>query len=182
MNSEVEERYFEWLTSRVCTPDKVVYSRLLSQLYDIDFRYTHALDANRESDGMDLRLIFADEESVPHPVMEAIMSQKQCSVLEMMIALAIRCQNEYTGNDYENEVGKAPYLFWSMIQSMGLEYNVDDGYSEEDTKFFVWRMLDRRYLKNGRGGLFTVPDINKDMTKEDIWYQMLWYVEYVLTI
>ena len=91
-HKNVEQEYFEWLYDLVCDnrySEGYSYRKLLSYLHDVEFTYTIPKDSNRAEDGLDLRYRFAyntgreyAEEYLDGP----------CSVLEMMVALAIRCE------------------------------------------------------------------------------------------
>ena len=64
-----------------------------------------------------------------------------------------------------------------MMESMHLHYYDDRHYSEEAVDSIVLAMLYHRYSRNGDGGLFSVAvDENTDMRNEDIWYQMMRWV------
>ena len=57
----------------------------------------------------------------------------------------------------------------------------------DDTKFdrgyvdsVLKRLVERRYERDGRGGLFTVSNSRRDMRSIDIWYQMCWYLDEIV--
>lgn len=95
-------------------------------------------------------------------------------MLEMMIALAISCDNVIFDPEYGERTAN---WFWMMIKNMGLEemdkYNFDRDYCDE----VVDRMLKRRYLRDGRGGLFVTKNPKIDMRKAEIWYQANTWLE-----
>ena len=77
-------------------------------------------DINRADDGKHLRYEFASERSYSnyYPI-----DNRPCSVLEMLIALAIRINDEIMWNpDYGD---KTAAWFWEMIDNLGLG-NLDD--------------------------------------------------------
>ena len=41
----------------------------------------------------------------------------------------------------------------------------------------VQKFLDRKYSRNGDGGLFTVNRSRYDLRSVEIWYQMCWYLD-----
>ena len=82
-----EMMYFGWLSDLVCEErysDRISYEKLLTFLYNTEFRYSIPMDRNRASDGINLRRRYSLE------VHDDFHIRKPCSVLEMMIALAIR--------------------------------------------------------------------------------------------
>ena len=61
--------------------------------------------------------------------------------------------------------------------NLGLGSMDDRGYDEGEKKKIINRFLDRKYDRNGKGGLFTVKDRPSiDMRNIEIWYQMSWYL------
>ena len=56
----------------------------------------------------------------------------------------------------------------------------DEHFDEDYCNVAIERMLNRQYLSNGDGGLFTVRKQNVDMRKEEYWYQaMIFFNEYL---
>ena len=94
----IEKDYFEWLCQKVTNDDSVtrgLYRKLLMELHTIKFVYSVPLDRNRAADGVGLRDRFALE--ITHndfTKIEEITSNiiGDCSVLEMMVALVLRCE------------------------------------------------------------------------------------------
>ena len=93
--SELNNRYFNWMCQLVSVQQYSQgrsYVRLLRFLYKTDFYYTIPMDGNREADGIDLRYRFGYENSYKESMITTHLDNRPCSVLEMMIALAIRCE------------------------------------------------------------------------------------------
>lgn len=181
-NNELSQEYFDWLTSFVCDDHRysrrTTYRKLMQHLYDMQFTYTIPLDDNRAADGIDLRYRFADERRYPDAVVATYLDNRPCSVLEMMIALAIRCE-EHIMEDYDigNRTGQ---WFWNMIVSLGLGPMTDQRYNRRVVDAIIVRFLDRDYERDGSGGLFTVPGTHRDMRNIEIWYQMNMYLETII--
>ena len=98
-----------------------------------------------------------------------------CTILEMMVALAVRCENDYMDNaNLGNRIGQ---WFWSMIVSLGLGSMSDVRYDEATVSRVLDRFLDRDYAPNGKGGLFTIRDCDRDLRDVEIWYQLCWYLD-----
>ena len=177
----LNKEYLDWMCELVCGErysDASSYRKLLGYLYNRDFVYSIELDGNRAEDGVDLRHQFAYERGYNESVVGNYMSYKPCSVLEMMIALAIRCEEHIMGDP---DVGdRTANWFWGMIYNLGLDSMDDDYYDEHRTEVIIDRFLHREYEEDGRGGLFTVKSCIHDLRNVEIWYQMCWYLDDIL--
>lgn len=168
-------RYYVWLLDKINSLYFRVtqYNRLLSFLYSIDFRYTVAMDQNREMDGVALRDQFQQDH--PEIPMDLALAQKPCSVLEVLIALADRCENDIMQNaEYGNRTG---LWFAIMISNLGLDSMVDFNFNQHNCEAIINRFLDRGYSYNGHGSIFELDSPRKDLRKTDLWYQMCWYLD-----
>ena len=67
--------------------------------------------------------------------------------------------------------------FWGMINSLGLSGMYDDNFDKDFVYEVVYRFLDRDYEPDGRGGLFTIKNCDKDLREVEIWYQLCWYLD-----
>ncbi len=174
---ELEKRYFEWLYDLVCSDGyagKLEYHELLFHLHQMDFVYLLPRDENRFIDGMNLRYRFGAEMGVPEEEIEQILDVRPCSVLEMLVALSIRCENEIMQDfDYGDRTWR---WFWRMMTNMNLGGMTDDKYDAEYVDRIIERMLSRKYEANGRGGLFTIANCKDDLRQVEIWSQMTWYL------
>lgn len=167
-----EELYLEWLYDIVCGDlfsDSISYERLLSYLGHREFTVIIPNDINRAKDGVDLRLRY-------HLVTgNYTNNDKPCSVLEMMIALAIRCEETIMDNPAYGD--RTAQWFWSMIKNLGLFSMTDDRFDVIRISSIIDRFLDREYEPNGEGGLFRIPNCEYDLRKVEIWYQLCWYLD-----
>lgn len=177
--SEIEKEYFEWLCSKIIDDESSVkYSKLMSYLYDTIFTPIMDMDENRAEDGKGLRYRFGIENDIPRNIiLNSLDVDKYCSMLEMMVALAIRCEETImTDEEYGDRTG---IWFWNMIVSLGLGAMNDNRFDETYTDIILERFMSREYKRNGEGGLFTIDGIKKDMRNVEIWYQMCWYLDYL---
>lgn len=175
---ELIGEYFEWLYRIVAppgTPTYMSYRKLLKYLHTIDFRVIVDRDQNRAEDGKTMRYHFALDQTTDHRDILAIEDELEgpCSVLEMMVALAVKCENFMDDTNYGNRTSQ---WFWTMIINLGLGPMIDNrfDYTYVDEKIDIF--LDRRYAPDGRGGLFTVPNPHRDLRDVEIWHQMCWYL------
>ena len=173
----IEERvkldYFEWMCDVVCGDSirkPFTYKRLLSFLHDVEFTYFVPYDENRAAEGVALRYrycLLRDCEDLEWCL------TGPCSVLEMMLALAINCENLMDDPEIGNRTAQ---WFWNMITNMGLGAMHDINYNEALVSDVVARFLDRDYEPDGRGGLFRVKNWHRDMRTAEIWHQLMAYI------
>lgn len=168
----IRERYFEFLVNLVeGDPD---LSSLLYFLYDYPFAVIVPRDINRVYDGIQLRYLFADSVGISEDKIEEYFNDVDCSVLELMVALANRCDQEIV---YDSEKGnQAPVIFHEMLESLGLLGFRNSGFGEREADFVISRFINRDYDPDGRGGLFYIPNCTNDLREAEIWYQMMWYL------
>lgn len=177
--------YFEWMYQLVkkdinkrANKNVKIYRKLLRHLHDIEFTYTLSMDENRAVDGTNLRYRFGYDCGYDDSIIERYLIDKPCSVLEMIVALAIHCEEHIMDDP---EIGnRLSVWFWNMINSLGLGRMDDHNFDAQYADFVVDRFLKREYKSNGEGGLFTVPRAKKDLTRVEIWYQMCWFLDSIL--
>lgn len=183
MSSSIKQEYDNWiigLATDWCSYYGA-YGKLMEFLHSIPFRSTAQipLDSNRGSDGKDLRLRFTErmpEYNYNHAYL--YLMDYDATMLEVMVALAIRCEENIM---HEDDLGDRSYeWFYGMLCSSGLDDCYDFNFNEEEARQIVTRILERKYSKNGKGGLFTLSNPPKDLRKVEIWYQLLWYLDEVL--
>lgn len=172
-----EQDYFDWMVRLICErrfAERVSYERLLCFLHDTEFRYSILRDSDRACDGIDLRYRFwHDHGGYDEDILDTF-DDVPCSVFEMMVALAIRCEEDIMDDPgVGNRIGQ---WFWNMIVSLGLGGMIDDRFDEEFVEETVERFLDREYAPNGKGGLFTIRDCEHDLRDVEIYCQMCWYL------
>lgn len=173
LEDRVKSDYFEWMYELMCEnrfSRTVSYRQLLTFLHDTEFVYFVPYDENRAEDGIGLRYHFC----MIHDCLDLeYCLAGPCSVLEMMVALAIRC--EETMDDPEKG-DRTSQWFWTMITNLGLGSMSDGNFSEWQVNDVVTRFLEREYEPDGRGGLFRVRGWHRDMRSIEIWHQLLAYM------
>ena len=141
----VENKYFNWLVDIVKVGNKVSYRKLLAHLHSTDFVYKYA-DSSRASDGEDLRYRFYNE--IPGVTKaDLLYLNSPCSMLEMMIALAIRC--EETIMDDPRYGNRTKQWFWNMMKSLGLNYMNDDCFDRDKIEWAIGSIIegDSKYIQ-----------------------------------
>lgn len=176
LQDRIREEYYEWLLEMVHANncyDGVSFNKLLRMLHHIDFEWVIPNDQNRAEDGTSLRYRFAYRH--PNIADAERYLVGPCSMLEMMAALAIRCEEDIMDDPrYGDRTGQ---WFWGMIISLGLGGMTDNRFNEATVRSIVDRFLDRKYATNGKGGLFTFRSCPGNLRRVEIWTQLLWYVD-----
>jgi hypothetical protein len=180
--NRLSDKYFQWMCQLVYADGyskRLSYRKLFSYLNSVEFTYIIEMDENRAFDGIGLRYRFGYENGIDTLCLVGnYMDDHPCSVLEMMIALSIRCEEQIMDNpDIGNRTGQ---WFWNMIISLGLNSMDDSKFDIQYVEEVIQCFLNREYEYNGKGGLFTIPDCQQDMRKAEIWYQAMWYLDSVL--
>ena len=163
-NAVVDNAYFSWLMDKIeCYDDE--YIQIMEILDDIPFRWTVDHDDNRAEDGKCLRELFMYEEDWHTCPKE----DQECSVLEMLVALAERIEEDIMWDP--NEFDRSADWFWMMINNLGITDRT------ENVEEIINNFLDRKYDKSGNGGLFPCHFLNgKNQKKMEIWHQMQEYM------
>lgn len=175
----LDDLYFEWLYKQVGVVNnrnpKRSYWELCKQLYKTPFQWVVPNDDNRDEDGKELREEFIVECDIQD--VEINWLAIDCSMLEMLIALARRASFESSGTPGD--------WFAKFMENLKLrrytdaEYNSDAGNhqeAEERIRNILDRLIYRTYNTRGVGGLFPLKHAEHDQRKVEIWYQMSLYL------
>lgn len=175
---ELKELYFQWLYGLVYPwddgfDDGFKFTKLLRYLHSVEFYSSFEMDQNRAIDGVDLRYEFGYQKGYPDREI-TIYLDFPCSVLEMMIALAIRCEKNFMqDNEYGDRTGQ---WFRKMINSLGLNGMYNSNYNEQKAEDIIENFLNHEYEPNGKGGLFALKHPDRDMRTVEIWGQLCSYL------
>lgn len=173
-----KNRYVQWMFGVVDCPEYGApasnYTKLLYMLLSIPYVPTLVMDENRLIDGQNLirEFYYSATGSTTGPWWP-----EYCSILEMMIALAIRAEDIMEDPDIGN---RTSIWFWRMIDSLGLIQQNNLSFNPEIVSNVIERFLRQEYLPNGSGGLFTLPGCPVDLRVVEIWEQMIWYLDRVI--
>lgn len=157
----VSREYYEWLLDQVHMR-RSGYSRLMKLLYETNFIPTLSRDANRESDGMDLKYRFAYERGYGYDYISETL-ECPCSMLEMMVALCIRCQEYIVVNVHDNQLSGD--LFLAMLRSLRLDDMTDGPFN------YILATEKIETFLAGYGPLFGVYDGR--LRTEELWVQAM---------
>ena len=180
MTNEYEKEYFNWLCEFVCDEEydtinqQRAYSLLLEHLHARPFVAVLPRDEHRIFDGEALRNRFCEERGYSADAVQYVTAGRPCSIFELMLALAIRCEDSImTDDSFGNRTGQ---WFWTMLVNLGLGHMSNSDYDEASVDYILERFVNREYGPHGEGGLFTVKEPRQDMRGVEIWYQMCWYL------
>lgn len=179
MNKVVlRNEYFDWMCRLIWDIRRPHYRKLLHYLDGVIFQYTIPMDGNRAADGVDLRYRFGYENGHSNAMIASLLDTEPCSMLEMLVALAFRCEEHIMSDP---DIGdRTNVWFWEMIDSLGLAGMTDDRFDINYSDEVVSRFFDHAYARDGKGGLFTIPNSAKDMRTAELWSQMNWYLNSIL--
>lgn len=166
--------YFDWLCDQICNHRErkhISFDKLLIRLHCIEFKYLIPMDEDRARDGVNLRWRYSWERGYEH--VPACLNEP-CSVLEMMIALSLYCEENIM--DDPNIGNRTGQWFWNMIVNMGLGGMVDRNFDKRYVTEVVDRFLKREYEPNGKGGLFKIDNCEYDVRDMDIQRQLCRYL------
>lgn len=161
--------YFDWLLEKVDFNHNGhdCYEELLKYLNSIEFTSRIPKDENRTIDGLNLRDDFMDERNINGYI------EGPCSVLEMLVAFSIRIELDITGDPGEDDLSR---WFWVMLKNLGLLKYDDDNFDLEEVENIVKIFLERKYFRDGRGGLFPLFHPKTNQRETELWYQMQRYL------
>ena len=175
MNPEVritKDPYFDWLCLTIGIDGRVQgrnYIQLARALHETEFRAKLPADNNRAMDGMHLRVDFMQT----HGAYGTATNRGGCTMLEMLTAIAKRMSFLMYGNEKRHQTG---YYFRTLLKNLGLDKLTDDRWDMVNGDFFtedaVYRVVDRQYEWDGKGGLFPLKTPRGDQRGVEIWYQM----------
>ena len=170
----INDKYFNWLCELIDNrrfAKSVSYRKLLMHLHNIEFTWFVPHDDNRADDGVQLRRRYA---LVQNDMSLTRHISGPCSVLEMMVALAVRCETIMDDTLMGDRTGQ---WFWGMIHNLGLSPMNDSTFDRDFVDDVIARLLNREYEPDGKGGLFTVRHCSRDMRTVEIWCQLSWYLD-----
>lgn len=171
------DKYLNWITGAIDDDRRWrvrTHQKLIHRMHRTPFAVKDQNDQPRENDGYDLRWRFIWENDYPidYAITVPDVPEGQCSVLEMMTALALRADENFT----KSSSSSVPTFFWDMVKSMGLLGETDNMYDDENVKHHLYIFNSRTYEPNGHGGLFMFRNTEEDMRNISIWDQLCRWV------
>lgn len=179
----METSYFQWLCALIHADSfEKSYYILCGELFKYPFWVKVQRDANRNNDGLELRHEYIEEmiESSVEPFEDlSIKVAENCSMLELFIGIAKRMNDELMTEDSGD---KTHEYFWEMMKNLGLDEFDDEKFGEEtgactvQVRDILGNFNERRYKRDGSGGIFPLRHPEKSQKNVEIWYQMQAYI------
>ena len=168
--------YLLWLKNHIKDDNHLKYNKLLNRLFLWPYDSMLPMDENRAADGVDMRYRYGYERKISDHEIANYIDVMQCTMLEMMVALVLRCEREIM---YSQEYGdRSALLFWSMIDNLGLIDMDDLAYDQDYVDTVIRNFLDGDYQPDGKGSLFRVRNTHgRDLRNEELWVQANWYLD-----
>jgi hypothetical protein len=181
-DSELLNTYYHWLCRGVDIGPE--YSKLSSYLFDYPFRWCHDHDAQRATDGRDLRYYFGCEVGINDYI--DIGRSDWVSVLEVLVAFSKRIELQVMGDD---ELGdRTATWFWDMMRNLSLTRMTNDAFDVNVINQILDVWLDRKFQSDGKFSPFPLDQFGpksgplaqksgpNDQRLVDMWYQMQTYM------
>lgn len=155
------------------------YKNLLKHLHDIPYEFDESVpfDENRGEDGILQRYYFFKSIGLTGGEFEY-----PCSVLEMLIAFAVRFGTDWLGYDDEDMKDHYERIFILFIHNLGLD-KFDDKYCEiynyifyEEIDEIVGNWLHRNYKDDGVGSIFPLSKKVKGFRELEMYKQIFEYL------
>lgn len=141
-------------------------------LFDTTFVSFDEFDDNLVENSMNLRGIFLENSCAGLKFYEIYGGfEYECTVLELIVYLSIKIEDEIMTNDMFGE--RYSVWFWQMLDSLGVKNMTNSAYDEDKVIQIMENFIEKRYKKNGKGGLFTTKNSKIDMKSMDIWSQCM---------
>ncbi len=172
----IAEAYYQWMTKMMTEESlakTISYEKVFRRLHGTEFTCDKVPeDENRAEDGVYLRYRFIIDNDYDTKDLDYM--DGPCSILELMVALAIRCEENIMSDPRYGD--RTEQWFWYMMVSLGLGGMSDDIYDEEKVSTIITKFLNREYEPNGKGSLFLVKRHKRDFRNIEIWNQLYEYL------
>jgi len=164
--------YFDWLCMWAIPngEKREDYRKLMLALYDFDFYWSVSHDENRAEDGIQLREIFENETG------EYCDKVGECSLLEMFLALAVRCNDNFMYDP--DDPKRADRWFWMMIENLDLDIYTDDSFNYSEVSDICEHFCSRNYSKTGHYCAFYYPENIRKLAGMELFYQLGHYLKW----
>ena len=174
--NKLEKMYYIWLLDAVSSKsEQSTYNLLFTTLYFTEFVSYDEFDDNLKENALSLRDEFYDFSKTTIKLIDIYGEiDAPTNVLEVMIYIACRIENTIMSNaDFGDRTG---LWFWYMMESLDIIQYDNDNFDEPNVVQKLENFIERRYEKNGYGGLFTLEDSKIDARKTNIWQQAMSFV------
>lgn len=155
------------------------YSHLCEVLQSFYFVSLVPMDENRGEEGRGLREEWADTDGGDLYDLEKNIVPYSCTMMELIVVMARRMHFEMLDSQFEAGIGK-----WSreILENAGLAtfrndiFEMDPEYNTNKIRKILSDIVYRRYLPNGKGGLFPLNWPESDRRHVELLNQMNDYI------
>ena len=142
ISNRIRNDYFNWMYDMVCVNQSKTYYELFHFLDQVEFVAVMPMDVNRAEDGRNFRYRFGYETGVPSYQISDSFGPSPCSLLEMMVALAHRCEEQIMRDSKYGD--RTNVWFWEMIKTLGLDDMYDGNFDPLTASHIVYTFLKRK--------------------------------------
>lgn len=155
------------------------YMKLIEHLFNYEYFWIDDLDENLNEHGLNLREKFFDSSIAGRRMRDDYGDiDVPCSVLEMLISLAINAENTVMSNDYYGD--RTGVWFWTMLERLELLRYDDRRFDEDAVDEIVDRLLNKKENLDGTFGPFALENTSKFFVKNmSFWKQTMIYMSSV---
>lgn len=163
--------YYDWLIAKIMGDREYSedVAHLLWYMFEREFTWVIDRDQNRAADGVALRDEYFDESGVSEAIQDDL-AVRPCSFLEFLIGISSRFSSQFCDPDDQ----KVDLCFWELMENANLVEKLGKVGQNFDEKIDV--ILERKYDKDGTGGLFPLRKPAKNQRSVEIWYQLQAYL------
>lgn len=162
--------YFDWLVDQIIgDKDIEQYHELLWYMFEREFTWIIERDQNRAADGVALRDRYFEEMSISEAISDDI-AVRPCSFLEFLIGISSRFSSQFCDPDDQ----RVDLCFWELMENVNLVEKLGKVGKNYDEIIDI--ILERKYDKDGTGGLFPLRKPAKNQRSVEIWYQLQAYL------
>lgn len=168
--------YYSWLLDAVASKaEQKTYNLVFSKLYSTEFVSYDEFDDNLKENASGMREDFYIFSKTGYKLIDIYGEiDFETTILEVMVYIACKIEDTIMSNsDYGNRTG---LWFWYMMESLDIIQYDDNRFDEPDVDQKLDNFIERRYEKNGYGGLFTLEDSKIDARKTNIWQQAMTFI------
>lgn len=177
----METSYFQWLCALIHADSfEKSYYILCGELFKYPFWVKVQRDINRSNDGLELRKEYWEDITIEEtPQGKQVKTESDCSMFELFIGIAKRMNDELMTEDSGD---KTHEYFWEMMKNLELDKFDDEKFGEEtgactvQVRDILGNFNERRYKRDGSGGIFPLRHPEKSQKNVEIWYQMQAYI------
>lgn len=132
----IRNNYLIHITDKFIDDETCIYKSLIKKLLNIEYRH-NIINKDRYDDVIEYRKNYLIDNNISN---EYILNKYRVSVLEVLIVLSIRIEDEIMCSEKYGD--RSCQWFWAMLQYTGLVAFYDDDYNDEKVEDIVYNWMD----------------------------------------